>query len=422
METASIKAPGCERTTEIADDDLVALMAVGIDLGSPSLHEGVFRSKTSEGDWVVSVKLNEVPYSVKHPCSYPEVRLVNDDGLHKAVVSLRWGRKLSRVHIQSQPAISFWAALEEACTMANSVEEELSIPPVRWREQMLEQTGSDRYGAFRFVNDVAVGLPQYRCILPAHPGMSEVASVPCRTMREAFTDLSKKIKEIRATDLAKKSPRPAAATPGARKAAPKKPTKPLLSQAERDSAEALLEEGRRRWRVEHRYLMSLAIRSKSEEQRVNMLSLFFAAMDPLRKYEMVPGQVADLGRAMLNDLSKIAPQIGPGARRAARIQHLRLLTGKYFVETGTEVEMSVPFQRALLEQGLEPQAVVDDLVSERLLRRGIGGCLTVSPIGVNLLEAAMEESQRPATVGASVSPEMLAALSNLKAMLAGVGK
>lgn len=181
--------------------------------------------------------------------------------------------------------------------------------------------------------------------------------------------------------------------------------------------EILLTKAKQRWLEERGFLMGLERVNELDRRRLQRLSLFMAALDPLRKYELAPGQRAELAEEMVGEITKSLKCQQPGLLQSRMAEYLRVLGRCAYCDPGFRVKFDHRFIRYALQQYDSPSAVVEELLSERLLRREDDG-FAVSTVGANLMEQAIRSGMRDGELGAALPTETLLALSIMRDRIA----
>jgi hypothetical protein len=117
---------------------------------------------------------------------------------------------------------------------------------------------------------------------------------------------------------------------------------------------------------------------------------------------------------MASELEAIQARSSPPAVGVATAAALRLLIGKAFAEPSHPAQRSAAFDAFANRRGEAPEAIVEDLVKRRMLRRAADGELSLSTLGCNTLERALVPPAGETTVHARLAPGAIAALLDVK--------
>ena len=182
-----------------------------------------------------------------------------------------------------------------------------------------------------------------------------------------------------------------------------------LRRPQVDLIAAWLAFAKRRWQEERDFLMAQHNLSEVDRQRLQQLSRFFAALEPLRKYELDRAQRDHAAGEMVNEIKQTLLQNQPAYLEANQAAYLRLLCQSHYADPGHPVQLDSRCMRQLFSQSQSPSTVLQQLLTEHLLRRE-GADYALSAIGANRMETALRNGFGRHSLSARLPPDTVQAL------------
>lgn len=169
---------------------------------------------------------------------------------------------------------------------------------------------------------------------------------------------------------------------------------------------------REQWTRELKKLRAIENKSLESLERIRCLQAFIVLLDPLRKHEINYVERRSFIEKIRQEILQMECSL---TKEDFLVLAMQKLAGTALPEVGQAVAATGQFRQFAEDHGQTLETMLSILTGTRMLRRDGDGNLTISPIGVNMMERNLEQRGQPGTIGAACG-------ARVKAQLMGIGK
>jgi hypothetical protein len=333
----------------------------------------------------------------------------------KVKTTIQWGKNFNKIVVVGAECDGFLEALQATYAKATLVEpEDVNIEDLR--NNFLVSLSEDRK-AFKFQGPVFKaeakdGVTHFAASLVTK-GTTYSSSLRAKKS-EAIIELSAIINKV--TDLSlimniPKPPQPKKSKAANEPTANTKLSMPQPKHSPNKSDMGLLKSLNARWRCEYDWLMKMPKRTLRDDERLFDVSRFLAVGDPLRWFEVSPED-------RLVIIEKIKPELEEHAIRQTEqgqlntlVKYLRAMIKGDAMLPGDPVDVGEKWSRLVYRNGDKPNAILERLVSLKLLRdSGIGARYSLSNRAISLVNIHLKSGFKGGSIGSAIPVETLFAM------------
>lgn len=193
------------------------------------------------------------------------------------------------------------------------------------------------------------------------------------------------------------------------------------SSSDREVVNALLAMIRPVWFAERQYLMRMEERGSLEQTRLQKLSAYLAAIEPLRKYEITYRQRNVLAGEIVAEISHAIGRQHKSLKNVVMAEYLRVLTGRLFVEPRFKIDVTKDaFIKHAFAHRESPVEIIKQLLDGLYLRRS-GEQYEVSTVGSNCMEKAICDGLLGTAEAIQPTPDIKMKLEALREFILSIG-